>query len=616
VVAAVAAVQSDLTEHNPRFMMSLKEVQALVGQHYEHSQKASESAAEHALAMKEFQEQIKASFEESRASEAERAAELKRDLPALLPAQESVEAPEKYDDSAVHEKLDQIMNHASVAADTKYDDAAVHTKLDELMGHASQAADPSAQLERLDQIHEKVMATAAEVSAFVALQSKQITADHESKEKEAEEIALLLERRLVQKDQIESEITGLNGEKDSLRTMVDNLRAEREALASQKSKMQADVASLETALHIRRDELHAMDARAEQIEKRMLEGVMNQSRMMLLAKSARIPKPPTSPKKKQQGRDLRIPSNGSSMSGVSAAPSSLKAPQALTKIRPPMARMNPSHNAAERRIMSLSEINNNVPTGAHAFKSKAPSLISSNSGVTRSHSVKSNFMGKPSWKTDKRIQSLSSGPFNKENEISEDSEGELDAEREVANINNDGGPEHHDDDEFSSDAGTERRNSHLSQTNSAVTYDDRNSYIGEDGATPAGENGSRFSFDPSEYTYGTGSYMTGSETDRRDSLESTINGTVGVASTHEEDEDAEHEDSLAGAEQHEPENLDHSDVVDAGADDAMLELEAPPGMDQLIAKKGGEYAPPSDSGLGTDLPTAEVESTRGSDYFH
>jgi hypothetical protein len=272
-----------------------------------------------------------------------------------------------------------------------------------------------------------------------------------------------------------------------------------------------------------------------------------------------------------------------------------------------MARMNPSQHAAERRIMSLSEINNNVPTGAHAFKSKAPSLISSNSGVSRSHSVKSNFLGKPSWKTDKRIQSL--GPFNKENEISEDSEGELDAERDdVANI--DAGPDD-DLDEFSSDAGTERRNSHLSQTASEVTYDDRNSYV--ERSTPARDNGSRFSFDPSEYTYGTGSYMTGSETDRRDSLESTINGTVGVASTHEGDE--QEEEAVGGAEQHEPENLDHT-VSDAGANDDMLQLEPPPSLEQLAAKKGGEYAPPSDSGLGTDLPTVEGESARGDDYFH
>jgi hypothetical protein len=656
VVAAVAAVQSDLTEHNPRFMMSLKEVQALITQHYEHSQQASESAAEHALAMKDFQEQIKASFEESRASEAERAADLKRELPALLPA--AHEEPEKYDDSAVHAKLDELVGHmtlaagdkyddaavhtkldelvnhvtlaagdkyddaavhtkldelvghAALAAEGKYDDAAVHTKLDELMGHASKAADPSAQIERLDQIHEKVMETAAEVSAFVALQSKQITADHESKEREAEEIALLLERRLVQKDQIESEITGLNDEKDSLRTLVDSLRAEREALASQKSKMQADVASLETALHIRRDELHAMDARAEQIEKRMLEGVMNQSRMMLLAKSARVPKPPTSPKKKPQGRDLRNPSSGSAMSGVSAAPSSFKGNNALatTKIRPPMARTAPTHNAAERRIMSLSQINNNVPTGAHAFKSKTPSLLSSNNGVSRSQSVRSNLMGKTPWKSAKRHTSL--GTFNKENEIlSEESEGELESQPDdVATIHE---PEH---EEFASDAGTERRGSH-----SAMSYDDRNSYV--EGPTPGTDNGSRFSFDPSEhpseypseYTYGTGSYMTGSETDRRDSLESTINGTVGVPSTLEEE--AELEDAADGAEEHEPEQEDvseHLERSDDGMDDTMLQLEAPPSMDQIM--KGGEYAPPSDSGLGTDLPTVAM-SERGSDYF-
>jgi hypothetical protein len=609
VVTAMAAVQSDLTEHNPRFMMSLKEVQALIGQHYEHSQQASESAAEHALAMKEFQEQIKASFEESRANEAERAAELKRDLPALLPSPH--EEPEKYDDTAVHTKLDQLVNHATLAADDKYDDAAVHTKLDELMGHAAKAADPSMQIERLDQIHEKVMATAAEVTAFVALQSKQITADHENKEREAEEIVLLLERRLVQKDQIESEITNLNGEKDSLRTLVESLRAEREALASQKSKMQADVASLQTALHIRRDELHAMDARAEQIEKRMLEGVMNQSRMMLLAKSARVPKPPTSPKKKQQGRDLRNPSTGSAMSGmtgISAAPSSVKANQALTttKIRPPMARTAPTYNAAERRIMSLSQINNNVPTGAHAYKSKTPSLISSNNGgVSRSQSVRSNLMGKPSWKSGKRHTSL--GTFNKENEtLSEESEDELESHQDVATIRE---PGH---EEFDSDAGTERRNSHLSETNSAMSYDDRNSYI--EGPTPASENGGRFSFDPSEYTYGTGSYMTGSETDRRDTLESTINGTVGVPSTLEEE--AELEDASAGAEQEEPEQQDQSELSvdhsDNGMDDTMLQLEAPPSMDEIMK---GRYAPPSDSGLGTDLPTVAMESERGSDYF-
>jgi hypothetical protein len=139
--------------------------------------------------------------------------------------------------------------------------------------------------------------------------------------------------------------------------------------------------------------------------------------------------------------------------------------------------------------------------------------------------------------------------------------------------------------------------------------DDRSSYL--DGPTPASENGARFSFEPSEYTYGTGSYMTGSETDRRDSLESTINGTVGIPSTLEEE--SELSQAAAGAEQHEPEqselSVDHSDD---GVEDTMMQLEAPPSMDQIMK---GQYAPPSDSGLGTDLPTVEMESRRGSDYF-
>ena len=84
------------------------------------------------------------------------------------------------------------------------------------------------------------------------------------------------------------------------------------------------------------------------------------------------------------------------------------------------------------------------------------------------------------------------------------------------------------------------------------------------------------------------------------------------------EEEAELEDAAAGAErdelepepQHESEHADHSDHE---ADDAMLQLEAPPSMNELV--KGGQYAPPSDSGLGTDLPTVDNESRRGSDYF-
>ncbi|KAI7518693.1 hypothetical protein KC316_g20374, partial [Hortaea werneckii] len=276
VMSAITGVQNDMTEHNPRFLMTLEEVKALIGQHYEHSQGASSAAAEHHQAVRDLQEQLKAGFEDSKTRHEAHAEDLKTALPALLPPPAEPPAPaEKYDDTALHEKLNT------------------------LMGHAEKAADPSTQLERLDQIHEKVMSTAAEVSAFVAAQSKQMMEEHESKEREAEELALLLERRQVQKDEIETDITVLNEEKDSLRQAVEALRSEKESLSGQKSRLTADVSSLETALHIRRDELHEMDSKAELIERRMMEGVMNQSRMLLLSKSS---KPASKKKQAPQGR--------------------------------------------------------------------------------------------------------------------------------------------------------------------------------------------------------------------------------------------------------------------------------------------------------------------------
>jgi len=579
VLDVIGGVQSDLTEHNPRFLVRLEEVKALIGQHYDHSRLASDTAAEHHQALRDLQEQLKAGFDENKTRHESQTEELKTALPALLPPPPETPAPvefEKYDDTALHEKLDQIMGHAERAAEPspqieQYDDKALHEKLDQLMGHAEKAADPSTQIERLDQIHEKVMATAAEVSAFVAAQAKQITEDHENKEREAEEIALLLERRQVQKDDIEADITVLNEEKDSLRQLVQAMKDEKEALTAQKSRLAADVSSLETALHIRRDELHEMDRKAEMIERRMLEGVMNQSRMLLLAKSAR-----PAPKKKTQGRDLRVPSTASAASAqtVTSTMPALKANHALAmKARPGLQRGGAQSN--ERRIMSLNQISHNVPTGNHSYVSTTPSLIS-NSGVKRSHSVKTQALRKATW-GGKRNLSLSAQ--NKENDIlSEESEDELSRDE----------PHHDDFEEFGSEAGTERRHSYMSGTESGLTYGD-GSYA--DGVTPGTDDGRRTSYGRSDLSYGTGSYMTGSELDRRDSLASSADGVVGV----HPDIDEESEDGTVG------------DVEDAAE---------PRQIEAALAREDGkhQYAPPSDSGLGTDLPTAALSTTE-SEFF-
>ena len=469
----------------------------------------------------------------------------------------------------------------SVPVLERYDDTAVHEKLDKLMGHSEQAANASVHIERLDQIHEKVMATAAEVSAFVTMQAKQLTEDHQSKEREAEELALLLERRQVQKDDIEAEITVLNEEKDSLRTAVDALRAEKEILAAQKARLSADLSSLETAMHIRREELHEMDSKAEMIERRMLEGVMNQSRVLLLAKTAKAP-----PKKKSQGRDLRIPSITSVASAqtVTSSVPAMKPNHALAlKTRPGVLRNGPLPNTAERRIMSLNQINHNVPTGASAF-SPTPSLISNGSqSMKRSHSVKTQFMRKPSWGGKRELNPTSQ---NKENEaLSEESEVEPQrpGSRDVGS------------DDIGSDAGTERRTSYMSGTESRLSY--------ADGITPGTDDARRISYGTSNLSYGTGSCIAGSEIDQRSSLGSSANGVVGTQSTIEEEASED--------EYHDLSDEDEEQAIVGALQEAPLQIAGSPAEEEK--KENRVYAPPSDSGLGTDMPTAALSSV--GDYF-
>ena len=572
VLTALGGLQADASEHNPRFMVALKEVQALIGQHYEHSQRASDAAAEHAQAVKDLQEQVKSLGTQNE--------ELKSNVSAL-PALTAAPAVER---------------EAPPPAE-KYDDTAMHEKLDKLMGHAEDATNASTQLERLDQIHEKVMATAAEVSAFVTMQAKQITDDHSNKEKEAEELALLLERRQVQKDEIEDDITVLNEEKDSLRTAVEALKAEKEALAAQKARLHADVSSLETAMHIRRDELHEMDRKAEAIERRMLEGVMNQSRMLLLAKGAS--KTPSPQKKKPQGRDLRVPSNASAASAqtVTSVVPSLKNSHALAmKSRPTIQRNagGPTANTPERRIMSLNQINNNA---AGRTAPTPASLVSGGGlqGLKRSHSVKTqSSFRKPSWASRQRdpsFASVASVQEDKENEtVHEDAEGE-EAEQEFEDAN--------------SDAQTERRTSYLSATETTRTYDE--------GVTPGleSEDGTRMSYGTSDLSYmtGTGSYLSGSELDRRTSIGISANGVVGTQESIDENVVAEEsevgEDVEAdGA----PLQIKASNDAEAGEEaDELAEL-----ADVVRAKKDVFFDPhDADSGLGTDIPTAALSSVGG-----
>jgi len=592
--------QDDVTEYHPKFMVALREIEALVKAHYEHAQKAKEDSEEHVRSMNE----------DART----RTEELQKHfstLPALLPASAStIELPEKYDDGQVQEKLDK------------------------LLCHVDEAEKSTTQLERLDEIHAQVKATAAEVSDFVAKQTQLITDGSETKEREAEELALLVERRSAQKEQLEADVEGLKvekgrvmqelreekervmaelkedkertmqelrEEKDSVLAAVAALQAERENLANQKVRLTGEVSSLHTALEIRREELHLMDAKADALERRILNGIMDHSRALMMAKGG--PKSPTKLKKRMSAdvsTDAKLmPPPSTAATGLSLA----------LKPRPAIRRNGAPQNPASRRIHSLSQISGNAPTGGQTYPTNGTGMTSGG-GLKRSHSVKTNYLRKGSWGGRPSVAIA-----NKENEVL-DEEDELATER--ADLTDSHSIIEEDHDDVQSETGTERRHSL-----------DASSYAGSyaEGETPGFDGRSSFGGAGSEYTSASGSsYMTGSDIDRRTSYgsnaHSTQNGGTETIDERSEDErsnythsDAEEEEDDEPTTTLAPSAITGSEVSEAPS--MPTDSEVHRAVEEVKKEMKHEMYVPSDSGLGTDLPTAAFgnESEIDADYF-
>jgi hypothetical protein len=319
----VEGVQGNVTEYNPQILESIKDVLVIVGQHYEHSKSASEA----------IQGKI-------------------AEIPPPPEIPPPIE-PEKYDDTPVHEKLDKLVDHMQ------------------------EAGKSFAQLEMLDKIHQKVMDTASEVSQFVTKQTQQIAYDHAEKERAAEAATIALERRLAQKELVEATVVGLRDEEELLRASIAKLKTEKEDLTYQKLRLTSDVSSLETALRIRREELQAMETRAEGLERRILEGVIDHSRALLLSKnSAKNARDPMSRKRTSVHRNSTAASVASSVR--SKAPSTTHDAVNIAMKNRSMNKAPPSDQAS-RRILSLSQINNNLPNGnfkrSHSVKKSDESSV-------------------------------------------------------------------------------------------------------------------------------------------------------------------------------------------------------------------------------------------------
>jgi len=262
---------------------------------------------------------------------------------------------EKCDSTAVHGKLDDIILKSSQTD--------LHSKVDKLVDHTDVATKAFEQLQTIDRVHAQVTQTAAELTAFLSSERTRIANDHEERQKALEETTVAVERKREEQIQVEVVLDDLRNEEARLRESIMSLRAENESLNKQRTRLTADVSSLETALDIRREELHTMEDRAEGLERRILQGVLDHSRSLLMTKSG--------PKGRDTMSRKRVPGARSSLS-----PADLNSQETTPKPKTPSRNMvnmavagsrgslaPPSPASANRRIASLSQMTSNVPTG-------------------------------------------------------------------------------------------------------------------------------------------------------------------------------------------------------------------------------------------------------------
>ncbi|KAI0182162.1 hypothetical protein GGR52DRAFT_578224 [Hypoxylon sp. FL1284] len=326
-IDAVEGLQGHVGDYQPKILDSIKEVLLIVGQHYEHS-KSSENG-------------ILQKIEDAKPE------------PLLLPP-----PPETYDDTVVQSKLDKLDDEInSMRANL---DSQIHSKLDKLVDHAQAAGTAYAQLGTLDKVHQQVVKTAADISEFLSSQRQRIDNEHEEHEKTLRETTIELERQRAEKEQVDANLAYLREEELQMRETILALREEQESLTRQKIRLSADVSSIETAIHLRREELHAMDARAEGLERRILEGVLDHSRSLLMTKSGFKGREAMSRKRVPGARSSLGPTDN-----LNATPKQTKPRAGLNMAvnggRASLVPQNPT--GAGRRILSLSQINNNVTSG-------------------------------------------------------------------------------------------------------------------------------------------------------------------------------------------------------------------------------------------------------------
>ncbi|CAI7664162.1 unnamed protein product [Penicillium palitans] len=451
--AATDRVESKLLEFHPRILESVQEILTIVSQHYDHSQKSAE----------DFKSELSA---------------LPSNIPAMLPALPPPEADRtlaiedtplhsKIDDllehaknnkvhevlstlldhsknDQLHEKLDRALDQGSGSNDQIYEklnelldratngSGPVHEKLDALLSRPLNAPESDhsvTQMTKLDEMHRDIMENSRRMNEMFAAQSVLVAEDTERKRREAEEAAVALERRVSQREQVEAELVGLHEEKDSMLNMIHRLRAEKEDMIKQNNKLSKDLSGLETALEIRHEEMRQMEDRADGLEKRILEGVLDHARTVLLGRSNSSQA--MNLKRNRSTRSTRSSRTGARSPSVASTASTAKEPKDTRSllgngVGMALKRMPTSLHAGtvavlpnigkERRILSLSHVTGNRGVDRQ---------VSAKSGITnlkRSHSFKSNSLRKTSWAGPTSVADKENEPFHEEDELASGAE--------------------------------------------------------------------------------------------------------------------------------------------------------------------------------------------------
>ncbi|CAI7625046.1 unnamed protein product [Penicillium viridicatum] len=598
--AATDRVESKLLEFHPRILESVQEILTIVSQHYDHSQKSAE----------DFKSELSA---------------LPSNIPAMLPALPPPEADRTLaiEDTPLHSKLDDLLEHAknnkvhevlSTLLDHSKNDQLhekldraldqgsgsndqIYDKLNELLDRATNGSGPVhekldallsrplnppesdhsvTQMTKLDEMHRDIMENSRRMNEMFAAQSVIVAEDTERKRREAEEAAVALERRVSQREQVEAELVGLHEEKDSMLNMINRLRAEKEDMIKQNNKLSKDLSGLETALEIRHEEMRQMEDRADGLEKRILEGVLDHARTVLLGRSNSSQA--MNLKRNRSTRSTRSSRAGARSPSVASTASTAKEPKDSRSllgngVGMALKRMPTSLHAGtvavlpnigkERRILSLSHVTGNRGVDRQ---------VSAKSGITnlkRSHSVKSNSLRKTSWAGPTSVADKENEPFHEEDELASGAE----------------------------DAGQQRKTSYAE---SNTPTDRRSSYAASNAGTER----------KTSYSSSIVDSVVTDATDRRrvSGVSSTNSYSVAESSIAENDHEDHHDDiSIDGSESEddaqtarddgEHSRHEHQDE-DEGHEMSRQIKEANEAAEAEVLKL---LAPSSDSGLGTDV---------------